>query len=95
MDSTKLCKCIDNIWLGIVKCPFLSVHYRVMSLDWSHNLFLLSILKLNKWILTEFRILIDIDKFSIVTHKGEFITELWPLINIIILFLLNIFIRNG
>ena len=36
---TKYCICIDidNIWLGIVKQAFSSIHYRVMALEWCQN----------------------------------------------------------
>ena len=64
-----------------------------MALDWCKNVFFLNIFRTSGWILIKFCICIDkykIHVFSNIHYFRQFLTELWPLIDVRILFMLII-----
>ena len=66
---------------------------RVMVPDWSKNVFFLNIFRINGWILIKFCICIDEYKIHVVSKHvifGQFLTELWPLIDARIMYMFNI-----
>ena len=98
----KLCMDIDirEEWFGIANGLNMFINNRVMALDWCKNLFFLSIFRTNGWILIKFCICIDKYKIPLINTRsmlflmhnifGQFLTMLWPLINVRIFFMINI-----
>ena len=67
-----------------------------MALDWCKNVFFLNIFRTNGEILIKFCICIDKYKIHFVSNTRyiwSILTALWPLIDVRILFMLNIWIN--
>ena len=91
----KLCMDIDirEQWFEMAHGLNSMINNRVMALDWCKNVFFLNIFRTNGWILIKFHICIDIYKIHVVSNARYFwliLTELWLLIDVRILFMLNI-----
>ena len=91
----KLCMDIDigEEWFGIANGLNSFINNRVMAVHWCKNVFLLNNFRTNGWILIKFCICIDKYKIHVVCNARYFwsiLTELWPLIDVRILFMLNI-----
>ena len=83
---------IREEWFGIANGLNSFINNRVMTLDGRKIMFFLNIFRTNGRILIKFCICIDIIKIHVVSNAryfGQFLTELWPLIDVRILFMLN------
>ena len=84
---------IREEWFGIANGLNLFINNRVMALDLCKNVFFLNIFRTNGWILKKNCICIDKYKIHVVSNARYFwsiLTELWPLIDVRILFILII-----
>ena len=96
----KLCKDVDigEELFGVANGLHAFINNRVMALDWCKNVYFLNVFWTNEWILIKLCICIDryIRSMLYLAHVifSQFLTELWPLINVRILFMLNIFWIN-
>ena len=94
----KLCMDIDirKEWFGIATGLNAFINNKVMALDWCKNVFFLNIFRTNGWILLKFYIciymLINTRSMLFLMHVifRQFLSELWPLIDVRFFFMLNI-----
>ena len=93
---------IDGFWWNyvyvVLRLTFTDLFNSVMALDWYYNfIFFISIFRNNEWILIKLCLCIDIIwsmLWLIHIFFLNFSTELWPLIDFRIMFMLNILWNN-
>ena len=95
----KLCMNIDirEEWFGSANGLNSFINNRIMALDWCKKGVFPQYLQNNWMNFDKFCICIDIYKIHVVSNAHyfvEFLTELWPLVDVRILFMLNIFWIN-
>ena len=91
----KLCMDIDIREEWFWDCKWANFIYKQhsMTLNWCKNVFFLNIFRTNGWTLIQFYKSIDIYMIHVVSNERYFwsiLAELWPLIDVSILFMLNI-----